>query len=548
MTPTSCSGRRKRRARASWTSAARRVTCGAMRAPMVLPSPGGARARRPRADRGHGGSRGPPMRCSDSTRHELSATTWRPMRSARPISDSVPCRPPTAIDRIGRGDDHEVAGDAEPGGDRACGRTRWPPTASAPGRMPIVCPPAPSGAARGRAHDAAEPAGHDRGATARELLADLLGPFQDAMGVGTARVTVADDRHVRRSRRDGTVSHAAGPPSWHGCQRLISSGPAAEVAAHELESRSTVPGPRAPRMRRSIQPRRSMGPPSAAPGSRAAGTARQAPGRAHVQRRPPACRQRTVRILDAVPRTRALTGGGKAPRPPVGMTRSARERPATSDDRIRDRLAPCRRRSARGRRASGASPRARPSAAHRRARVATPAGYGVRQRRRRCVVERHSHEAAPRARSSAREARVDDREQLLERSDDRHAVRDCIGGVAPVRSMSTASMPTPRAPSTSASTWSPTWITAAGSTSACVERPLEDARMRLLEADAGAGGDEVEVAHEIEGVEQLGQVPDPVAHRPDGRAHAPGAQSSAGYASGKMCQWLVTMNSSLRRR
>ena len=34
--------------------------------------------------------RGPPRRCSDSMRQELSATTCRPMRSARPISDRVP--------------------------------------------------------------------------------------------------------------------------------------------------------------------------------------------------------------------------------------------------------------------------------------------------------------------------------------------------------------------------------------------------------------------------------------------------------------------------
>ena len=44
------------------------------------------------------------------------------------------------------------------------------------------------------------------------------------------------------------------------------------------------------------------------------------------------------------------------------------------------------------------------------------------------------------------------------------------------------------------------------------ERPLEDGGVRLLVADARAGGDEVEVANEVERVEQLRQVPDPVAH------------------------------------
>src|SRR5439155_19735030 len=36
------------------------------------------------------------MRWSDSIRHDPSVTTWRPIRSARPISESVPWRPPTA--------------------------------------------------------------------------------------------------------------------------------------------------------------------------------------------------------------------------------------------------------------------------------------------------------------------------------------------------------------------------------------------------------------------------------------------------------------------
>jgi hypothetical protein len=51
-----------------------------------------------------------------------------------------------------------------------------------------------------------------------------------------------------------------------------------------------------------------------------------------------------------------------------------------------------------------------------------------------------------------------------------------------------------------------------------LERPLEDPRMRLLEADSGRRRDEVEVPHQVERVEQLRQVPHPVAHRADGEA------------------------------
>ena len=97
----------------------------------------------------------------------------------------------------------------------------------------------------------------------------------------------------------------------------------------------------------------------------------------------------------------------------------------------------------------------------------------------------------------------------------------CAGSWRANRSISTPSIPTPRAPSMSATTWSPTWMTAAGIGLCLLERPLEDARVGLLEADAGAGGDEVEVPDEVERVQQLGQVPDPVAHRSDRQARAP---------------------------
>ena len=61
-------------------------------------------------------------------------------------------------------------------------------------------------------------------------------------------------------------------------------------------------------------------------------------------------------------------------------------------------------------------------------------------------------------------------------------------------------------------------MTSPGSALRLFERPFEDPRMRLLEADARAGGDEVEVPHEVEGMEELRQVPDPVAHGADRQA------------------------------
>ncbi len=62
-----------------------------------------------------------------------------------------------------------------------------------------------------------------------------------------------------------------------------------------------------------------------------------------------------------------------------------------------------------------------------------------------------------------------------------------------------------------------------------LEGVLEDAAVRLLEADARAGGHEIELAHQIEGMQQLGQVPHPVAHRPkDQAALADGVQGVVG--------------------
>ncbi len=63
------------------------------------------------------------------------------------------------------------------------------------------------GAARGRAHDAAQPAGDDDRPTSRQVLADLLGPVEDAMRVWAARLAIADDGDVWRARPDSGVRH-----------------------------------------------------------------------------------------------------------------------------------------------------------------------------------------------------------------------------------------------------------------------------------------------------------------------------------------------------
>ena len=72
-----------------------------------------------------------------------------------------------------------------------------------------MTPPRADRAAARRPHDAAEAAGDDRRAAARQQLADLLGPFEDPVRLRPARVAVADHRDARRALRDAFGAHAA---------------------------------------------------------------------------------------------------------------------------------------------------------------------------------------------------------------------------------------------------------------------------------------------------------------------------------------------------
>src|SRR5918995_590001 len=64
-----------------------------------------------------------------------------------------------------------------------------------------------------------------------------------------------------------------------------------------------------------------------------------------------------------------------------------------------------------------------------------------------------------------------------------------------LRSMRTGSIPTAIAPSTSASTWSPTWMTAAGSTSASWSAHFEVPLLECLERRARIGKDVPAAGH-----------------------------------------------------
>ena len=214
--------------------------------------------------------------------------------------------------------------------------------------------------------------------------------------------------------------------------------------------------------------------------------------------------------------TRACVADGKPPRPPVRTT-NGRPDAATRRDRFTQLVDVVRIHSAEERKREVPAARigpARSARAPRRAAILRRRRRGRRAAPRRSGRPRSSamhavigRSAAHRRSAAARRASRDDRNAIG------HLAR---AGSGALRSISTPSMPTPRAPSTSASdVVADMDDVSAGSTAACSSAHSKIRGMGLLEADARAGRDEVEVPDQVERVEQLGQVPDPVAHRPD---------------------------------
>jgi hypothetical protein len=132
------------------------------------------------------------------------------MRNARPVSDAS--RGDRRRHRVGGGDDDQVADHAEAGGDGdrhvlvGLGRIgAWQDA----DRLSA----ATSCAARGRTHDPAQAARDDGRTAARQLHADLLRPFEDAVGVRAARIAVADDRDVGRPHGGRGLRHRRALPA-----------------------------------------------------------------------------------------------------------------------------------------------------------------------------------------------------------------------------------------------------------------------------------------------------------------------------------------------
>ena len=272
-----------------------------------------------------------------------------------------------------------------------------------------------------------EPAGDDRGAAPRQQLPDLLGPLEDAMRLRPAGIAVADDSHERRPWHRGSISHPGSSSEREGCQRLISGRPGAEVAAHQAQ---LVDGEGAVRRRcgRRLDPAAQVNPPRRArarvtcgrygsvwgscrdparSAASAGGPPSGSPTPYHSTRRAP----RPSEGAQASGRQRVIGAmlGGRVPRSSasISATRSASTGPRKASVRW----------SASG--VAQRSPSVRGSARHsaiapaRAARSASSSG-----------TPRSS--ATPR--SSVRQARVHDRQQLVERRDHRHALGHASAG------------------------------------------------------------------------------------------------------------------------
>ena len=248
------------------------------------------------------------------------------------------------------------------------------------------------------------------------------------MGVGAARIAVADHRDVGRSHRDRTLRHRRVPPaSW---------SPASHTSPVPLpmwlrmsSTLSTMSRPSgADSAAPSIQPRRSTARRRARANVRCArnGSSPERPSAAATS--PARAASRPAVSATPYQRTRALPGLWKAPSRPVatslGSCAAATRRMAASIPARSSRVD----RAVEGK---GQVPgiRVPPSAAHR------PVAAFATPQRSPTEPSAASHRAAQRrssasARSSAVHPFVDDRQQRVERVNDLHAVRDVLGTVA----------------------------------------------------------------------------------------------------------------------
>ena len=384
-------------------------------------------------------------------RHELSATTWRPMRSARPISESVPWRPPMATTASAAVTTTKLRTTPRP---VAIGvlTNSLASDGSVPGRMPIVSPPAPRGPSRGRPHHPAQPAGQDDRAPPRaSMLPDLLGHLEEPMGVGPTRIAVADHGDETRPLHGGSIGHARMPSEGKRCQRLISGRSPAEVAALEVQI-ADCQGAARRRGRRRLDPAAEVDRPSAGACERDVGTIWLGLGKlkgvVEVGRDG---RERPVGIVHRVPHhpSAPRPREGAEPAGRAGHLRMPRGHPLDLAPRSRPRASGStepRKASVRWR-ASGATQR-NPSVSGscRHSAIAAP-----RDRRRsspRGTATKHRHGSLVRHRLSSRASTIG-------RSSSRTVMTGTSSGTSaeswrPDRSISTPSIPTPRAPSMSA--------------------------------------------------------------------------------------------------
>ena len=315
--------------------------------------------------------------------------------------------------------------------------------------MPIVSPPAPRRPARGRAHHATEPAGDDRGAATRQQLADLLGPLEQPMRVRPARIAVADHGDERRPLHGGWIGHAGCPPRGNDASVSYRAGPAPRWLRMRCRSPTASVPSGAAADAASIQPRRSTDPRRARAsvtcgryGSVWASPGRRG-GRSRGPRAPRRDRPRRTTPPARCPAARRRRAGrwhgpsAHAARPPA--------RPAPRSDADASGSTEPRKASVRWR-ASGSTqrnPSVRGSCApfsHRRAR----ADRAGRRRAATATKQRQRSRHRPSSRAST-----------IGRSSSRAVMTGTSSGTSavswrPNRSISTPSIPTPRAPSISA--------------------------------------------------------------------------------------------------
>ena len=303
----------------------------------------------------------------------------------------------------------------------------WPPAPCAPREAARMTPPRPP------VTTVAPPRASS--------LADLLGPFEDAVRVGSARIAVADHRHVGRSghRAIGRSDTGRRSPSWTVASVSYLAGPVPRWLRMSSTPRPPADRPAPMRLAR-CQRRRSTGsPPCPRQGQVRAEWRGAIAAQARAATAAATGGEPAIGIRDAVPEDPALPAHGKAPSPPVAdVARLVRRRPRAAC-RLRSAGESRLGRSSRGRQGSGATHPDRSSAAHRPA-----AAFATPQRRRDRSSSQRSHRCG--TATKQRQPLVDHRpcrrastigSSSSSESDDLHAVRAVSGRWRCVRSIRT---------------------------------------------------------------------------------------------------------------